>query len=123
MENEAFKKYKVLVQFESPGVDGNPGQVFEVGQEIEMPDETAKAFLDEKMVELVEDNSDEEDNEDEEGEEEIHDQKSSEVKKYMGKDVISDNIEIVNDKEYHSLTLGDGSKQLLSPAEYEEYLK
>ncbi len=43
--------------------------------------------------------------------------------KYMGKEVISEKMVTVNEKEYHSLTLGDGSTHLLSAAEYEESMK
>lgn len=44
-------------------------------------------------------------------------------KQYMGKDIISDKMEVVNEKQYHSLKLVDGSTHLLSPSEYEELMK
>lgn len=41
-------------------------------------------------------------------------------KLYMGKEIIAEKMVEVNEKQYHSLTLSDGSVQLLSPSEYKE---
>lgn len=42
------------------------------------------------------------------------------LKKYMGKEIISESIQTINGKEYNSIRLSDGSTQLLSPEEYKE---
>lgn len=47
----------------------------------------------------------------------------TQAKVYMGKDIISERIVVVNEKEYHSLTLVDGSVQQLTDAEYIEGVK
>ena len=45
------------------------------------------------------------------------------IKLYMGKQILSDKMEIVNEKEYHSIKLVDGSAHLLSQVEYDEMVK
>jgi len=45
------------------------------------------------------------------------------VKMYMGKQIISDNMQTINEKEYHSLRLSDGSTHALTHSEYEELVK
>ncbi len=134
METE-LKKYKVISEFSSPAieaveasegveaVEAQPEVVFEVGQEIEMTEDSAAPLVKEGVLELL-------------VEEKITipaenlkeavgstGEAVSVPKKYMGKDIISDSIEVVNEKEYHSLMLADGSKHLLNHAEYDELNK
>ena len=47
----------------------------------------------------------------------------SEVKTYLGKKIISESTSIINEKEYITLRLEDGSVCQLSEAEYKELVK
>ncbi len=136
MEAE-LKKYKVVSEFSTPAVDAveasegveaveaQPEIVFEVGQEIEMTEDSAAPLVKEGILELVVEEKNEED--------EVPPPPAPApapavedvpaLKKHMGKDIVSERLVVVNEKEYHSLTLADGSVQLLSPAEYEELMK
>lgn len=55
--------------------------------------------------------------------EEINVPKKEEVKTYLGKKIVSENKSMINEKEYISITLEDGSICQLSENEYNDEVK
>lgn len=108
---------KVIAEIEKTNEVGEPiGELLEIGSEQTVPKELGEGWIDLGLAELV---VPEEKKDEVVPEEEIVPEVSV-TRTLDGKEIISESETIINDKEYISVRLTDGTTQVISQAEYDE---